>query len=76
MKVIKSVKNLGHEFLVFEDQDKGHFRKGTHYLLSHSLKDQSEEAISAQLIATRDSATFTLPRNLLKSSFTCEVKII
>lgn len=38
-KGVKEIKSLKHNVLVFEEENQGHFRKGTHHLLTHDLAE-------------------------------------
>lgn len=76
MKYVKPLRSMAHDFLAFEVESSSRFRRGTHYLLSFVRENQADEILSNEVAMARGGASYKVPRNSLKSSFTCEVKVL
>lgn len=74
---VKSPKMLKNNFLIYQDFEKGidntkQRRRNYQYLMQHNKMNQEDE----KLAMYRDSAFYSISREQLKSSFTCQVKVV
>lgn len=76
MKFLKPRSSRKNDYLVFEEDDKGHFRKGKHYILRHDSNDTTTDFFPSELTLSRNEVSYLFAKNLLKHSFTFEAKVV